>query len=72
MWLLWNFVTDAYVLIVASILQDITTPGTSVLTMAEHALKSVAVAPFVNLAQAVALVSCVWQPAKGFDIIAKS
>lgn len=71
-WLLWNLLTDAYSIMVSSIMQDLTTANVTTLSMASHAVKSVLVAPFVNLLQAVALVSSLFEPAKGFDVIAKS
>lgn len=49
-----------------------TTTGITWNETAKNAVKSVVVAPFVHLVQALALVSCVVKPAKGFDIINKS
>lgn len=71
LWLLWNLVSDAYVTAVGSILQDVLMPGTSPLGVLENAIKSVVLAPFVNLVQAGVLCSCLFQPAKGFDVIVK-
>lgn len=71
LWLLWNFISDAYVIGVASVLQDIESQSMSWLSLIENSVKSVLLTPFVNLVQAVALCSCLLEPAKGFDIINK-
>ncbi|KAJ7300588.1 glycosyl transferase family group 2-domain-containing protein [Mycena albidolilacea] len=71
-WLLWNPVSHGYTIVVASVLQDLVTPGISWSSLIVHASKSVLLWPFVHLLQAFALVSCLWKPAKGFAVIAKS
>ncbi|KAJ6559523.1 glycosyl transferase family group 2-domain-containing protein [Mycena capillaripes] len=71
-WLLWNFVSQGYTILVASVLQDLVTPGVSWSSLIVHAIKSVVLWPFVHLLQAFVLISCFWKPAKGFYVIAKS
>lgn len=70
-WIFWNLVSDAYAVAVASILQDVQSRHVSWFSLAENAMKSILLAPIVNLVQAGALCSCLLEPAKGFDIIAK-
>lgn len=63
--------SDAYMIAVASVLQDVESRDVSWISLAENAAKSVSLTPFVNLVQAGALCSCLLEPAKGFDIITK-
>ncbi|KIW17395.1 hypothetical protein PV08_04589 [Exophiala spinifera] len=72
LWLLWNTAVDVHVVTVASVIQDLLAPEVSWAQMAEHATKSVLLTPLIHLLHAGALVSCLFTPAKGFDVISKS
>lgn len=72
LWLLWNIVVDTHVLMVASMIQDVTTPGVPWVTVVGNAVKSVILAPFVHVLQAASLLSCLLNPAQGFEVITKS
>ncbi|KAF9878423.1 cre-bre-3 protein [Colletotrichum karsti] len=71
-WGLWHLSVDTHSLMVASFMQDLTAPaGVTWLQTVQHALQTIILAPFVRLVQVAALLTCVFKPAKGFDIVSK-
>ncbi|KAJ0357611.1 hypothetical protein COL154_009917 [Colletotrichum chrysophilum] len=71
-WGLWHFTVDTHSLLVASFMSDLTAPeGVTWLQTVQHAIQTVLLAPIVRLVQVSALVTCIFNPAKGFAIVSK-
>lgn len=72
MWVLFNTTADIHILAVACVIQDMNSPWVSWPALVGNVLRCILIAPFVHLAQAAALLTCLVRPAKGFDVISKS
>ncbi|KAL3470109.1 glycosyl transferase family group 2-domain-containing protein [Aspergillus californicus] len=70
-WTLFNQTTEIHALLVASVIQDMTMPDISWVAVVLHALEVILLAPFVHLMQAAAMVSCLFAPSRGFNVVKK-
>ncbi|KAL4878172.1 glycosyl transferase family group 2-domain-containing protein [Aspergillus karnatakaensis] len=70
-WVLWNDTTHIHAALFSSIIQDMTMTDISWVDVAVHAGKTVVLSPVIHFMQTAALVSSVFSPSRGFNVINK-